>query len=197
MLTLEDGKALIRIAREAIKEELTGERCVISASAKKKYSEKTGVFVTLNKDKELRGCIGYIEPIMPLWKTVYSAAKNAAFSDPRFNPLSLEEFNNIEIEISVLTLPELIKTKKPEEYFTKIKIGRDGLIVEQESCRGLLLPQVFPEWKADAKKALEMTCQKAGLLKNSWKDMQKTRVYKFKCQIFSEENGKLVEKKLY
>lgn len=180
------GKDLLKLARESISEEFNHTKTKIDEILKQKYSDKKGAFVTLTKDGDLRGCIGMIEPVMPLWKTIHEMAKNAAFSDPRFPPLTYEELGEIRIEISVLTLPKLLSAKKPEEYTSQIEIGRDGLIIQRDKYKGLLLPQVFPEWKVDALGALEMTCEKAELEHDAWKQIGKTRVYTFQCEIIHE-----------
>jgi len=209
---------LLRLARESISEEFTHEKTEIDAELKKKYSDKKGAFVTLTIDGELRGCIGMIEPTMPLWQAIYEMAKSAAFSDPRFPALTYEELGEIQIEISVLTIPTLLNAKKSEDYIAQIKIGRDGLIIQRDRYKGLLLPQVFLECdrnlqkrshlvqipeharkcadnhglnahfrrKVDALGALEMTCEKAGLDRNAWKQIEKTKVYKFQCEIIKE-----------
>lgn len=143
------------------------------------FKEKKGIFVTIYVDGELRGCIGFVEPIFSLSEGVIKAARLAAFGDRRFIPLSKND--DFKIEISILTKPELIKVKKYEDYFDKIKIGYDGLIIEN----GLLLPKVFVEYDCDVKKALEMVCEKAGLDKDSWKDL-KYKLYKFQAEVVSE-----------
>jgi len=183
MLTLAEGKKLVNLARDSISSFFSKSR--LNLSEYEKFSAKQGVFVTLTKRGDLRGCIGFPDPVKPLYKAIFEAARLAAFDDPRFPPLSEEELDEIRIEISVLTVPELIKAQKPEEYAKKIEIGKDGLIVRGASGSGLLLPQVFPEWNADAKKALEMTCEKAGMDNACWKD-PKNKFYKFQAQIFNE-----------
>lgn len=186
--TLEQGKQLVKLARSAIFSKAIGVEG---------FEEKRGVFVTLNSypSGELRGCIGFTEPIYNLKEGVVNAARHAALNDPRFMPVSEEE--KVTIEVSVLTLPEFLNVAEPEDYLKRIEIGKDGLIVEFEGRKGLLLPQVFPEWKADAKKALEMTCEKAGLSKDAWKE-KGCKVFKFQAQIFSEKEpeGDVVEKQL-
>lgn len=186
-LTLIQGRQLVRLARSSIFSE------PISTDP---FEEKRGVFVTLSSypSKELRGCIGFIEPIFPLRPAVIKVAKAAAFEDPRFPPLSKKE--KFTVEVSVLSVPELIKAKSPEDYLKSIKVGKDGLIIHYGMHSGLLLPQVFPEWNADEKKALEMTCNKAGLSKDAWKEKD-CKVYKFHAQIFSElePDGEVVESK--
>lgn len=184
MVTKEQGKKLLKLARESIKNYFDGKKTNIAPY--KEFSEKQGVFVTLTIKGDLRGCIGYPEPIMPLNKAVVDAARSAAFNDPRFPSLEKHEFNKIKIEISVLTVPEEIKVKDSSEYLKKIKIGEDGLIIRSKWGSGLLLPQVFTEYKCDAEKALQMTCQKAGLNVNEWKDLD-NKIFKFQAQIFSEE----------
>ncbi len=184
-LKSEDGRALIRLVRESIKAVFSGKDVEVSDEIKGKYSEKLGVFVTLTIDGELRGCIGFPEPVFELYKSVVDAAKSAAFSDPRFGPLSEEEYGKIEVEISVLTKPELINVEKPEDYLRKIRIGEDGLIIRGLYGSGLLLPQVFTEYKCDAEQAFNMVCEKAGLDRDAWKDLN-NKIYKFQAQIFKE-----------
>jgi len=187
-LSKEDGKLLIEIARKSISLKLKGTEDIFMAadgSLKERFKENGAGFVTLTIDGELRGCIGYTEALFPLWETIAKAAQSAAFQDPRFPPLSEKELDKIKIEISVLTKPEEIPGKK-EDYPKKIKIGKHGLIVESGKGAGLLLPQVFTEYKADSEKALEMTCQKAGLPSNSWKEPG-CKVYTFSAQIFEEK----------
>jgi len=170
------GKRLIEIARKAIKTYFSKEIFEVN-----EFNEKRGIFVTLYKKDELRGCIGYIREI-ELNKGIIEAARSAAFSDPRFNPLQEDELKDIRIEISLLSKPELLEGN----YLKKIKIGRDGLIVESNWNSGLLLPQVFVEYNTNAEEALEMTCEKAGINKNAWK-IKDIKVYKFKCEVYSEE----------
>lgn len=181
-----DGQELIVLARESIHSYFSKKDLLITDEIKKKYSEKQGVFVTLNLDGNLRGCIGFPEPVYQLYKAVSEAAMSAAFNDPRFNALTKEEFDRIKIELSVLTVPEMIKSNpSPLEYLDKIKIGEDGLIIKSEHGSGLLLPQVFPEYNCDSNKALEMTCEKAGLDKDAWKNLN-NKIFKFQAHIFKE-----------
>ncbi|MBU2638916.1 MAG: TIGR00296 family protein [Nanoarchaeota archaeon] len=184
-LSIKQGEELVKVARTSIK----GKQVTL-----KGYEENQGVFVTLHSypSMNLRGCIGFPEPIMPLNKAVIEAAKAAAFYDTRFPPLDLKE--KYIVEISVLSVPEEIKVKEPSELLKKVKIGEDGLIIRCEHSSGLLLPQVFPEWNATPETALEMTCEKAGLPNDFWKT-GKCKFFKFQAQIFREEEpkGKVVE----
>ena len=184
MVTKEQGKKLLKLARESIKNSFSGKKTDIAPY--KEFSKKQGVFVTLNLRGNLRGCIGYPEPIMPLNKAIVDAARAAAFSDPRFPSLEKWEFEKMKIEISVLTVPERIDVKDYSQYLKEIKIGEDGLIIRSEWGSGLLLPQVFTEYDCDVKKALEMLCQKAGLEPNEWRNLD-NKIFKFQAQIFSEQ----------
>lgn len=184
MISQEDKTSLLKLARDSITSYFTKKD--IDTSKVEKFSEKQGVFVTLEKNNELRGCIGFPEPYLPLNKAIIESAQSAAFSDPRFMPVQRKELDEIKIEISVLTVPELIKVKKPEEYLKKIKIGKDGLIIRGSYGSGLLLPQVFVEYKCDVQQALEMLCQKAGLPIDAWKNLD-NKIYKFQAEIFHEK----------
>jgi uncharacterized protein (TIGR00296 family) len=185
VLSKEQGKKLLKIARAAIESELNGTDFWLEDDFKKEFSFLSGIFVTLTINKELRGCIGYPEAMFPLYQALVNSAVNAAFDDPRFEPLTKEEYKYIDIEVTVLTEPEEIKVKDSSEYLHTIKIGRDGLIAEKGHRRGLLLPQVPVEWKWNVEEFLGHTCDKAGLSKDSWKSLD-TKIYKFEGQIFSE-----------
>jgi len=190
-LSLEEGKFLIQLARNAVKEYLaTGKTVKTPENTPKKLFEHCGVFVTINSlkngEKTLRGCIGYPYPTNPLAEAVIDSAISAATRDPRFPPLSLKEFGNVVFEVSVLTPPELIEVKKPEEYVAKIKVGEDGLIVEKGFFKGLLLPQVPVEWEWCEEEFLCHCCVKAGLLPDSWL-AKGAKIYKFSAIIFEEE----------
>src|SRR3989344_5225526 len=126
---------------------------------------KHGVFVTLYKypSLRLRGCIGFLDGTYPLNKAVVEAAKAAAFEDPRFKHLERDEFGGTIFEVSILTEPELITSDKAG----KIQIGVDGIIVEANGLRGVLLPKVAVEQKWGAKDFLKHTCLKAGLLEDA------------------------------
>lgn len=189
MVTLSQGKKLIKLARDSIGSYFSGNDIKVEDDVKKEFSERLGVFVTLNMRGELRGCIGFPEPVYPLYKGVIEAAKSAAFSDPRFPNLIEDELKEVTIEVSVLTKPKQVVVRKPEEYVKEIKVGRDGLIVRSAFGSGLLLPQVASEYKWDNKTFLEHTCIKAGLPRDMWKD-NGCRVYCFRSQVFCEEEPK-------
>jgi uncharacterized protein (TIGR00296 family) len=200
-LSLEEGKFLIQLARNAVKEYLaTGKTVKTPENTSKQLFEHCGVFVTINSlkngEKTLRGCIGYPYPTNPLAEAVIDSAISAATRDPRFHPLSLKEFGNVVFEVSVLTPPELIEVKKPEEYVAKIKVGEDGLIVEKGFFKGLLLPQVPVEWEWCEEEFLCHCCVKAGLLPDSWLT-KGAKIYKFSAIIFEEETPQGEVKRLH
>ena len=184
MLTLEEGKELLRLARESIQSYFSKQDINIERYAK--FKDNQGVFVTLNKNNKLRGCIGYPQPTLQLYKAVFEAARAAAFEDPRFPALEESELNNIDIELSVLTVPEEINAE-PEQYTQLINIGEDGLIIKNSFGSGLLLPQVFKEYNCTPQKALEMTCQKANLSNDAWRDTS-SKIFRFQAQIFKEKD---------
>lgn len=193
--SLADGKELIKLARRSISYiSATGAR-LVEATEKKRFLEKRGCFVTLHTfpEKELRGCIGFPYPIIPLWDAIIDAAVQAAFNDPRFPQLQSSELEKVILEISVLTLPEEIKGDK-RELPEKIEIGKDGLIVKRGARSGLLLPVVPVTYKWDSETLLEQTCIKAGLPEAAWRSAE-TRVFKFQSQVFEESspNGEIKE----
>lgn len=140
-----------------------------------------GVFVTLTKDGELRGCIGYIRGYEPLVNSIKKMAKEAAFHDYRFGPLHKDEFEKIKIEISILSPMQKINS------IDEIIIGRDGLMITRQNNSGLLLPQVPVEYNWDLKTYLEHLCLKAGLPANSY-NLPGTIIYRFTAYIFSEDS---------
>ncbi|MCJ7572038.1 MAG: TIGR00296 family protein, partial [Candidatus Thermoplasmatota archaeon] len=162
------------------------------------FNEKQGAFVTIHtySDHDLRGCIGIPLPIMSLCDAIAEGAASAT-SDPRFPPLEVKELDDIVVEVTVLSPPEIIKVSKPEDYLKNIVIGRDGLIIEQGYYKGLLLPQVPVEQGWDKEEFLSHTCIKAGLMPGAWFDKQ-TKVYKFGGQVFTEikPRGEVKEKTL-
>jgi len=200
-LSDEDGKLLVELAKKAIEECVGNDsRYVPPEEIREKFSEKCGIFVTINRVKgdmkELRGCIGYPRPLLPLADAVVDAAVAAATEDPRFNPMKKNELDKVLIEVSILTPLELIDVKSPLEYPQKIKVGEDGLVFEWEWGSGLLLPQVPVEYGWEANEFLENLCMKAGATPDSW--LRKgIKIYKFNAIIFEEiKDGKVIRKKM-
>ena len=193
-LSLEDAQKLIKVARKSIEYTMaTGQK--YKDDIPHKFLDKRGVFVTLKKfpSGDLRGCIGFPGPVIPLWLGVIEAASSAAFSDTRFQQIDTNELDEITVEISVLTVPEEITVSKGR-IAKKIEVGKDGLIIRKGFQSGLLLPQVGFEYNWTSEEFLQHTCMKAGLNSETWKD-EDTRVFKFQAQIFHEvkPNGEIEE----
>jgi uncharacterized protein (TIGR00296 family) len=188
-----DGKELVKIARRAVTEFLKTNSKIDDAEFNSKFDFSSGVFVTLNKQNSLRGCIGYPIPVKKLSDGLIDAAISAATQDTRFSPVSSDELDRITFEVTVLTPPVEIKVKEYADYLKEIKVGRDGLIVENSYSSGLLLPQVPTEYGWNVEEFLEYTCQKAGLGKDAWKDKD-TKISRFEGVIFKEEtpNGNII-----
>ncbi|QGA55001.1 AmmeMemoRadiSam system protein A [Sulfolobus sp. E5-1-F] len=189
-LNKEIGQLLIEIAKKSIKEEFKLDKLDLSNYNNPILDKKGLAFVTLEKithnTTSLRGCIGYVEAVAPLKQIVASAAKAAAFSDPRFNPLQKDELSEIIIEVTVLTKPEEIKVENRWDLPKIIKVGEDGLIVEKGILHsGLLLPQVPMEYCWDEETFLAETCIKASLEPDCWLDNSVT-IKRFHGIIFRE-----------
>ncbi|RLE68364.1 MAG: TIGR00296 family protein, partial [Thermoprotei archaeon] len=143
----------------------------------------------------LRGCIGFPEPVMPLIEATIEAAIAAATEDPRFEPMLPEELRSVVFEVSVLTPPKILEYENPEELVEKVKVGRDGIIVERGLLRGLLLPQVPIEYNWGVEEYLSNACIKAGLPPDAWRT-SRIKVYTFRARIFAEvyPEGDVIER---
>ena len=197
-LSKEDGNVLVKTARKIVTEYIKNKtKPKLEKEFKNNYSFNAGVFVTLNSTQGLRGCIGYPLPDKLLFNALEDAAISAATKDPRFSPVKYEELDLITFEVTVLTPPKKIVVSKPEQYLSKIKVGRDGLIVKNGFYSGLLLPQVPVEYRWNEEEFLEYTCEKAGLPKNYWKNLD-TEIKKFEGIVFKEEkpNGTVIREML-
>lgn len=172
----EERRMLLRLARQAMQAALVGEKLEL-APPPDHLCEPRGAFTTLHLDGKLRGCVGYVFPVRPLHRAVAETAVAAALNDPRFLPVSPEEFPDLKVEISVLSSVALIA---PQD----IAIGRHGLLITHGSRRGLLLPQVALEYGWDVIRFLAETCQKAGLPLDAWE--HGATVEAFTAEIFHE-----------
>lgn len=179
ILNKKSQEVLLGIARKTLEEYVTRESIPRFDVKDKELLEKRGAFVTLKKRGELRGCIGYIQPLLPLYKAVVDMTVAAASKDMRFIPVHKGELRDIKIEISVLT--PLRRITRLEE----IEVGRHGIYIKKGDNSGLLLPQVATEYNWDREEFLRQTCIKAGLYRNAWKD-KKTEIYTFTAQVISE-----------
>ena len=182
-LSAEHKAELLRLAREAIRRYLDGEVRPKVESKDKIMTEKRGAFVTLTIAGQLRGCIGYPLPVKPLAEAVIDMAVAAAAQDPRFDPLTREEFDAVHIEISVLSLPH--KVKGPAE----VEVGKHGIIISKGGNKGLLLPQVPTEYHWNRETYLSHGCLKAGLDEDEWKKGVTIEV--FSADVFHEEFRKV------
>ncbi len=197
-ISKDDGHVLVKTARKVVTEYLkNGTKSKLEKEFKNNFSFKSGVFVTLNNNLGLRGCIGYPLPDKSLFNALEDAAISAATEDPRFPPVKYEELDSITFEVTVLTPPQKIVTSNSDEYLSQIKVGRDGLIVKYGFYSGLLLPQVPIEYGWNEEEFLEHTCEKAGLPKNYWKNSE-TEIQKFEGIVFKEEkpNGPVIKERL-
>lgn len=182
-----DGELLVKTSRSVVTEYLrAGKQITLSSKIKSRFSFNSGIFVTLNKEENLRGCIGFPMPDRKLHQSLVDASIASATGDPRFPPVKYDELKNITFEVTVLAPPEIVKVQDPLEYPKKIKVGRDGLIVKWEFGSGLLLPQVPVEYGWNEEEFLGHTCEKAGAPPDYWKQ-KSTMVLRFEGIVFREE----------
>jgi AmmeMemoRadiSam system protein B/AmmeMemoRadiSam system protein A len=179
-LTEEDKKQLLDFARKSIVYFLDKQQPldVSDANLSERLKVARAAFVTLNKNHQLRGCIGDIFPRQPLYKSVISNAVNAAVSDPRFYPVSKDELKDITIEISALTPP------KPVGSYQDIRIGTDGVVLKKDGYSAVFLPQVAPEQNWSRDEMLTHLSLKAGLPADAWK--QGASFLVFQAEVFGE-----------
>lgn len=169
---------LLRIARDAVRARVEG-LAFLTPTLEGALAQPAAAFVTLHRAGALRGCIGHLQPHLPLARVVAQCAASAATEDPRFPPVILDEVDSLDIELSVLGALEPVGT------IEEVIIGRHGLVVEHGWKRGLLLPQVAIEWKWEAKTFVEQTCQKAGLARDAW-PRAGARLFRFEAEVFGE-----------
>ena len=170
---------LLRLAHDSISSVLGGVDIPFE-SPSPHLAEHRGVFTSLYLRGELRGCVGYVLPNFPLYRSVAETARAAAFRDNRFAPVTREEASLLEIELSILSPPQTIRSEE-------IEVGRHGLLVSWQGQRGLLLPQVPIEHEWDRVTFLEQTCRKAGLPADAWR--KGAVVEAFTAEVFGEKNG--------
>jgi AmmeMemoRadiSam system protein A len=181
MLSVADGKVLLKAARAAIESRVkkTKMRAIDGLS---KFKEPAGVFVSIHKKGVLRGCVGLPYPTKPLSEAVVEAAVHVC-SDRRFEPLTADELKKITIEVSVLTRPEELVVSRPDKLVERLT-HEDGLIIRKGGKGALFLPQVW-EQLPQPEEFLTQLCLKAGLSSNAWAE-EGCRFYTFRAQIFSE-----------
>ena len=184
----EEWKVLLAFVRHCIARKLgvankDGDR-LLNHLPKSRLKEKHGVFVTLQKNGRLRGCIGTIEPVKSLEACLKENALNAAFHDRRFPPVDGNELPHIDIEISILTLPETLQYQDEKDLVSRLTPHKDGVIIERNTHRATFLPQVW-EQLPDPGRFLSQLCLKAGLAESAWKT-DPLSVYTYQVQSFQE-----------
>jgi len=178
-LKQDEKNILLDIVKKTIASRVNGKEAPKFKVDSEILKEKRGAFVTIKKHDRLRGCIGYIKAVKPLWETVQEMAVAAAFHDPRFPALKPEELPGLSFEVSVLS-----PLKRVEEI-NEIQLGKHGLYIVRGYNSGLLLPQVAVEHNLDRESFLRETCYKAGLPPDAWKDRE-TEIYVFSADYFSD-----------
>ena len=183
--SLVQRRILLAIAHDAISSKLAGRPLpsappvnVVSRDIWGALEEPRGVFATLHLEGELRGCVGYVAAIRPLWQAVAETARAAAFEDSRFWPVTAMEAPALKISLSVLSPLFPIEA-------AQVEIGRHGLVISEGLRRGLLLPQVPVEHGWDRETFLEETCRKAGLPKDAWR--RSATIEAFEAEVFEDD----------
>jgi AmmeMemoRadiSam system protein A len=174
-----EKKELLTIARTTLENHIRGKTVPQFSASTDRLKELRGAFVTLKKHGELRGCIGYVQGVKPLFQAVSDMAIAASTQDPRFPPVQPQELKDIKIEITALTPLERISDPKI------IEVGKHGILIKQGWYQGLLLPQVATEEGWDRETFLAHTCLKAGLPPDAWK-APNTEIYIFSGEVFGE-----------
>jgi AmmeMemoRadiSam system protein A len=173
-----EKRALLTIARKSIEFVIAGGARPDIPVVFGNLAAVGGAFVTLHRRGRLRGCIGHVTTLDPLAAVVAECAVAAATADPRFPRLKVDDLKELEIEISVLSIPQRVTADE-------VQSGIYGVIISREGRRGILLPQVAAKYNWSREYFLEQTCRKAGLGANAWKDPE-THIEVFTAQIFSE-----------
>jgi hypothetical protein len=181
-LSAADRKTLLTLARDTIDRFLATKTAPLARNPTPALEQTRGMFVTLKKRGDLRGCIGEIVTEKPLYRLAGSVALKSALEDPRFRPLRHEELRDIEIEISVLTKPA------PVSGSEAVVVGRDGVILKKDGRSAVFLPQVAPEQGWGRDEMLDQLCLKAGLPAGSWK--KGAQLLTFQAEVFSEADTK-------
>lgn len=184
VLTEEQGRILLRLARQAIGEQLGIEE-VKTLPQDPGLEVQCGTFVTLKIEGVLRGCIGNILPAGSVAEGIQRNARSAAFEDSRFAPLTLEELEKVDIEISVLSEPRSLDYSDGGDLIAKLQPGRDGVILRLGMAGATFLPQVWKQLP-DPQRFLEHLCQKAGLAPTAWRDSH-PEIEIYRVQSFEEE----------
>ena len=186
MMNQKNRLLLLNLARDVLENKLVSKEHDFRKYKIPEFEENRGLFVTLMKKENLRGCIGRIEPANTIYKHVIQLAKSAAFEDHRFQPVQAKELSRIIIEISLLSVPQIIEGKDNNEKISKIRPFVDGVILKSGPHRSTFLPQVWDSL-TDRDKFIGELCRKAGLPYDYWQQ----EPIEFSCyqvEHFQEEN---------
>jgi AmmeMemoRadiSam system protein A len=187
-LTPSDRAFLLSLARRTITRHLQdgGRPEPDSRELSSVLLEQKGCFVTLHQNGELRGCIGNLTGREPLYQGIMDNAINAAVKDPRFNPVTRDEVEKLNLEISVLSVPQPLVFSSPEDLLQKLVPLQDGVILGLGGRQATYLPQVW-EQLPDKTAFLSSLCRKAGLFSDDWKN-PKLKVETYQAEVFGEEH---------
>jgi uncharacterized protein len=171
-----DKSLMVSLAKDAVEMFVkSGERASLK-DVPQSFKQKLACFVTLNDKRDLRGCIGTIEPYASLYESIVDNAIAAASRDHRFTPVSEDELKDLSYEVSVLSKPEPYEPKSPDELLLNIK--NKGLIIRKDFRSAVYLPQVWEHF-SESKEFLSSLCRKAGLSGNEWKDYRSMKFFVF------------------
>lgn len=191
MFTSQEKKSILLIARQAIEHYLeTQERLGVDGDVQflvtPALEARRACFVTLKKNiVELRGCMGHLEAVQPLYLDIIDNAVAAGFEDSRFFPLTKEELSEIEIEVSVLAEPKKVEYSSPEELMDKLTVGVDGVIVKRGDKSATYLPQVWDEM-LEKHNFLSSLCLKADLPPDAWQKSD-VEIFTYKVEAVTED----------
>jgi len=190
LLNKAQGQILLQIARRTIADRLGVKMpadkpdALKTAKTDRALQDHRGTFVTLTIDGNLRGCIGSLTPLESIVEGVQRNAINAAFKDPRFNLLTREEFENVAIEVSILSEPKPLQYKDGDDLVSKLRVNIDGVIIRKGSASATFLPQVWAQLP-QPEFFLEHLCRKSGLSNDAWRSGQ-LEVFTYQVQYFEE-----------
>lgn len=177
----EERTLLLQLAHDSILSALENREVSIDPPSPH-LAEPRGAFTSLYLNGELRGCVGYVLPVSPVYRAVIDTARAAAFEDTRFYPVTIEEAPQLKMELSILSPPLPISAEE-------VEVGRHGLLISMVGQRGLLLPQVPAERNWDRITFLQQTCRKAGLPPDAWQ--RGALIEAFTAEVFGEKSTSL------
>lgn len=177
----EAARELLALARHVVERAASGRSWDAEREARATHEHVFGAFVTLRDGAQLRGCIGVVDDPGPAAQLVARSARSSTLDDPRFAPVEPHELPRLSVEVSLLSPLEPVPLR---ELPGAVAVGRDGLVAEAGSRRGLLLPQVATELGWSAERFLQETCRKAGLDKDAWRDA--AAIYRFAAVVIRE-----------